>query len=375
MDLLAAGQATSNDIPWNITVPLGIIGALLSLRAWIFFVRGAAQIFNTIRLGQPALKRTDTPAGRLMNLIKEIVGHTKMAKKPGVAIAHWLVMVGFLLGSMVWFEAYIQIFNPEGGWPIIGNWGLYHFVDELLGLGTVIGIIALIIIRQKIGDKEKKARFYGSNSKAAYFVEAVVLIEGLGMILVKASKIATFASYEGGHVATDFFTMQVAKILPESPILVSIFALIKLLSGMIWLFIVGQNIKWGVAWHRFLAFFNIFLKRNADGRNALGAAKPMTSKGRILTMENADPDTDKIGAGTIDDFTWKGWMDFTSCTECGRCQEQCPAWNTAKPLSPKLLITALRDNAIESAPYLKAAKAEAGRGAGMFSGDLSLIHI
>ena len=111
-----------NDIPWNITVPLGIIGALLSLPAWIFFIRGAAQIFTTIRLGQPALKRTDNPAGRLMNLIKEIVGHTKMAKKPGVAIAHWLVMVGFLLGSMVWFEAYIQIFDPEGGWPIIGGW-------------------------------------------------------------------------------------------------------------------------------------------------------------------------------------------------------------------------------------------------------------
>ena len=76
MDLLAAGQATSNDIPWNITVPLGIIGALLSLPAWIFFVRGAAQIFNTIRLGQPALKRTDTPAGRLMNLIKDCLLYT-----------------------------------------------------------------------------------------------------------------------------------------------------------------------------------------------------------------------------------------------------------------------------------------------------------
>ncbi|MHA7687068.1 (Fe-S)-binding protein [Corynebacterium evansiae] len=369
MYLLAAGQATSSDIPWGITVPLGIIGALLSLPAWVFFIRGAAQIFTTIRLGQPALKRTDNPAGRLMNLIKEIIGHTKMAKKPGVAIAHWLVMVGFLLGAMVWFEAYIQIFNPEGGWPIIGDWAVYHFVDELLGLGTVIGIITLIIIRQKIGDKDKKARFYGSNSGAAYFVEAVVLIEGLGMMFVKASKIATFASYEGGHAATDFFTMQLAKILPESPLLVSIFALIKLLSGMIWLFIVGMNIKWGVAWHRFMAFFNIFLKRNADGRNALGAAKPLTSGGRMLTMENADPEEDSIGVGKIDDFTWKGWMDFTSCTECGRCQEQCPAWNTAKPLSPKLLITNLRDHAIESAPYLKAARKEEAHAGGMFSGE------
>ncbi|MGV0398279.1 heterodisulfide reductase-related iron-sulfur binding cluster [Corynebacterium suicordis] len=372
MNLLAAGTATSNDIPWDITIPMGIIGALLSLPAWVFFIRGALRIFSTIRIGQPALSRVDNPAGRLLNMIKEILGHTKMAKKPGVAIAHWMVMVGFLLGSIVWFEAYIQIFNPEGGWPIFGGWGIYHFVDELLGIATVLGIIALIIIRQRIGDKEKKARFYGSYSRAAYFVEAVVLVEGLGMIFVKASKIATFASYEGGHAATDFLTMHIAQILPESPLLVSIFAMIKLLSGMIWLFIVGLNIRWGVAWHRFLAFFNIFLKRNSDGRNALGAAKPMTSQGRALTMENADPETDTIGAGKMEDFTWKGIMDFTSCTECGRCQEQCPAWHTAKPLSPKLLIMDLRDHTLESAPYLKAARA--GTDAQALSGGVDVLE-
>jgi Fe-S oxidoreductase len=38
-------------------------------------------------------------------------------------------------------------------------------------------------------------------------------------------------------------------------------------------------------------------------------------------------------------------LDFTTCTECGRCQSQCPAWNTEKPLSPKLLIMDLRDHA------------------------------
>ena len=45
-----------------------------------------------------------------------------------------------------------------------------------------------------------------------------------------------------------------------------------------------------------------------------------------------------LGVGASEDFTWKGLLDFTTCTECGRCQSQCPAWNTEKPLSPKLLI-------------------------------------
>ncbi|MEV5446969.1 (Fe-S)-binding protein, partial [Streptomyces sp. NPDC052644] len=53
-------------------------------------------------------------------------------------------------------------------------------------------------------------------------------------------------------------------------------------------------------------------------------------------------------------FTWKGLLDFSTCTECGRCQSQCPAWNTGKPLSPKLLVLSLRDHAYAKAPYLLA---------------------
>tara|TARA_B110000503_G_C7137472_1_gene409437 strand:+ start:1 stop:1152 length:1152 start_codon:yes stop_codon:yes gene_type:complete len=39
---------------------------------------------------------------------------------------------------------------------------------------------------------------------------------------------------------------------------------------------------------------------------------------------------------------------MASCTECGRCQSQCPAWHTDKPLSPKLLIMAMRDHALSN---------------------------
>ena len=47
-----------------------------------------------------------------------------------------------------------------------------------------------------------------------------------------------------------------------------------------------------------------------------------------------DPGEDDVfGRGKIEDFTWKGMLDFATCTECGRCQSQCPAWNTGKPLS------------------------------------------
>jgi Fe-S oxidoreductase len=122
--------------------------------------------------------------------------------------------------------------------------------------------------------------------------------------------------------------------------------------------------------HIALAPVNVLFSRRPD---ALGALEPMRSNGKVLDFEEADPDTDVFGLGKIEDFTWKGLLDLATCTECGRCQSQCPAWATGKPLSPKQVILDLRDHAFAKAPYLLAAsdeerdtlpdavKAEAGR--------------
>lgn len=353
-----------------LTITLGTIGVLLSLVCWFSFITGALKMVNVVRIGQSAPDRWRPFFPRFKQMCVEFIAHTRMSKFRTVGWAHWLVMVGFMLGAVVWFEAYGQTFNPEFHWPLVGNTAVYHFVDEILGLGTVIGITTLIVIRQLNHPRvpARLSRFGGSDFKAAYFVEAVVLIEGLGMIFVKAGKIAT---YGHSNPWTDFFTMNLAKLLPASPNMVAFFAFVKLMSGMIWLYVVGRNITWGVAWHRFAAFANIYFKREDDGDVALGAAKPMMSGGKPINMEDADPDTDTFGAGNIEDFSWKGWLDFTTCTECGRCQSQCPAWNTGKPLSPKLLITSLRDHGYAKAPYLLAGgrKDMGGDEVGLVNGD------
>ncbi len=133
-------------------------------------------------------------------------------------------------------------------------------------------------------------------------------------------------------------------------------AMIKIVISFTWMIVLALNTTMGVAWHRFTAFFNIFFKRRADGGTALGGLQPMMVAGEPIDFENIEElDEDAaMGVGKIEDFAWKGILDFTSCTECGRCQSQCPAWNTEKPLSPKLLITNLRDHAYAKAPYLLA---------------------
>src|SRR5580700_10216474 len=101
--------------------------------------------------------------------------------------------------------------------------------------------------------------------------------------------------------------------------------------------------------HIALAPVNVLFSRRP---NALGAREPMRSDGKVLDFEEADPDTDVFGLGKIEDFTWKQLLDLGTCTECGRCQSQCPAWATGKPLSPKLLIMDLRDELFASAERL-----------------------
>jgi Fe-S oxidoreductase len=333
---------------------LGAIGVAVSVYAWGLFVAGVLRMIKIIRLGQPDATRNGPFVPRMRTLIVEFVAHTRMAKLRKVAPWHWMVMWGFLIGSAALFEAYGEVFYPGFHWPIIGTWSLWSLLVELLGVGTVVGGVALAIIRQLNHPRraDRLSRFAGSDFKAAYFVEAVVIIEGLGILGVKAFKQSS--GLEDPPLWSSFVTAPLAEILPSNPDWVSIMAIIKLLSAMVWLVVVAKNLTMGVAWHRFSAFFNIYFKREDDGGVALGALKPMMSGGKVLDLEEADPDKDIFGVGKVEDFSWKGWLDFSTCTECGRCQSQCPAWNTGKPLSPKLLITQLRDHAFAKAPYLLA---------------------
>ncbi|SER34626.1 (Fe-S)-binding protein [Lentzea albida] len=333
---------------------LGLVAVAVSVVAWGVFVAGVLKQIKIIRLGQPDGTRFGPFVPRMKTMIVEFVAHTRMAKFRSVAPWHWMVMWGFLIGSAVLFEAYGEVFDPHFHWPVIGTWSVWLLLIELLGLGTVVGGVALAVIRQRNHPRraDRVSRFQGSDFKSAYFVEAVVIIEGIGILMVKAFKQSS--GLESAPLWTSFVTQPLAQILPAAPIWVSVMALVKLLSGMIWLVVVGRNLTMGVAWHRFSAFFNIYFKREDDGGVALGALKPMMSGGKVLDLEEADPDKDVFGVGKVEDFSWKGWLDFSTCTECGRCQSQCPAWNTGKPLSPKLVITQLRDHAYAKAPYLLA---------------------
>ncbi|MGA0070333.1 MAG: (Fe-S)-binding protein [Candidatus Nanopelagicaceae bacterium] len=311
---------------------LGLLSYGITVVAVGLFAVRSLEMYRRIKAGQPDPTRSNEKGKRFALMTKEVLGHTKMLNFTGSGIAHWFVMIGFvaLFGTLV--TAYGQVLDPSFLLPVIGKWDPYvYFVMGIAWL-TGVSIVTLIGIRQvtRIVRKGRTSRFFGSYSGRAYFVEAVILVIVVCVIWLHQLEVALIDGEDVGG-------------------LIQFVATLKIVVSMSWFIVVASNLRMGVAWHRFLAPFNIFFKRNVDAAPTLGALPEMLSKGALIDFEDPKED-DVFGIGKAADISWKGLLDMASCTECGRCQSQCPAWHTEKPLSPKLLIMAMRDHALAKVP-------------------------
>src|SRR3954452_348856 len=336
-------------------VVLGTISVLFLIVASVLFYRAVRAMVRIIRTGQPAGTRFGPAKDRVKTLLVESLGHTRMLKWSTIGAAHWFVFVGFYGLFLSLVEAFGEVWNPAFHLPIIGEWGLWNLFADIIGTGTILGILYLIYRRQKDHPRRqgRSSRFAGTNEGRGYFVEAVVLTVGICILLIRALKVSS--DLTDAPAWSHPISGALATVLPDSPDLLTIVAFVKIVVSLTWLVVISRILNMGVAWHRFSAFFNIYFKRNPDGPPALGPLLPMTSGGKPIDFEDPGED-DVFGRGKIEDFTWKGMLDFTTCTECGRCQSQCPAWNTGKPLSPKMVIMDLRDHLYAKAPYLTGVK-------------------
>ncbi|MGW2274586.1 (Fe-S)-binding protein [Streptomyces yangpuensis] len=337
-----------------------IVSLVLTVVGVALLARAVAQIYRFVKIGQPvpAGSRTDDPKARTLTLVREFLGHSRMNRWGIVGFAHWFVAIGFLTLPPTLAQAYGQLFQADWTLPVLGGFLPFELYIEFIGLMTVLGILVLIAIRllslpSRAG---RKSRFAGSKAWQAYFVEYIILTIGLAILCLRGLEgaIHHVDSWEPAYFIS-YPLVMLFDGLSASALQNAIYftAMIKIGTSLIWMIVVSLNTNMGVAWHRFLGFPNIWFKRNADGATALGALQPMTSGGKEIDFEDPGED-DVFGVSQVEQFSWKGILDFSTCTECGRCQSQCPAWNTGKPLSPKLLIMSLRDHAHAKAPYLLA---------------------
>ncbi len=383
---------------------LQIVALVLAVLATVVgvsvFVLGARAIVRTVALGRPAPGRTTEPWRRTWLVLRLLLGHGRFQHRAGVKAAHWAVMLSFPILFLTLVSGYGQIVDPHYSLPLIGHWPPVEWLTEIFAWLSLVGILLLIVVRQRSHPRRgaaavsrvsaaggsapqgaRASRFFGSNAGQASFVEAVVLGVVVAVILLRGLESVLAAPYWMATTSAGL-TVTSAAVDPTDPAILAHFpltawigglldgasiagienaivltALAKIVLSMTWMYVVGRRPAMGVSWHRFLAVVNVWARRDTNGKPALGPLAPVTAGGRPVDLTELEeiPDDLRLGVGAIEDFTWKGLLDFSTCTECGRCQEQCPAWNTGKPLSPKLVVMALRDHAYASAPYLQAA--------------------
>ena len=337
-----------------------IIGLALTAVAAVLAGRRLWWLYSLGRTGQPAPERIEavrTHPGRDAEVqASEVFGQRKLLKWSVPGVAHFLTFWGFIILILTIIEAYGDLFSRTFAIPGIGHWAWVGFLEDLFAVAVLVGIATFAIIRLRTSPKRegRKSRFDGSHTGAAWLVLVLIFLVIATLLIYRGAQINTgdfpyahgaFASQIVGHwlhplgvgankaLETTFILLQLAVIL-----------------GF------GVFVTYSKHLHIAVAPLNVLFSRRPNG---LGALQPMRSGGKVLDFEEADPDTDIFGRGKIEDFTWKGMLDMATCTECGRCQSQCPAWITDKPLSPKMLILDLRDHAFAKAPYLLAGSDEA----------------
>jgi len=337
-----------------------IVGVAVTVAALALAGRRAWWLFRVGRAAQPAPERVSAvrthPGGDAGIEATEVLGQRKLLRWSVPGAAHAATFWGFTVLLLTLLEAYGDLFSKTFAIPVIGHWAFIGFIEDLFAVGVLAGITTFAVIRLRADPKRRgrDSRFAGSHTGAAWLIL-------LGIFLV----IATLLVYRGAQINTgDFpyasgaFASQIVAgwLAPLGTSANSAIETAALLAQITLIMAFLVFVTYSKHLHIFLAPVNVLFSRRPDG---LGALQPMRSGGKVLDFEEADPDADIFGRGKIEDFTWKGLLDMATCTECGRCQSQCPAWATGKPLSPKMVILDLRDHALAKAPYLLAASDEA----------------
>ncbi|MFG1825376.1 (Fe-S)-binding protein [Microbispora bryophytorum] len=335
---------------------VAIVGLVATAVAVALAGRRVLFLYRLATSGQPAPERIEYAKEHAGAEIKaqlvEVFGQRKLLKWTPSGTAHFFVMWAFFILLTVYIEAYGAVIQgaitgrSDFHIPLIGTWPVLGFLQDFIAVACLLGLVAFTAIRIKNSPKKlgRDSRFSGSHLGGAWLVLFMIFNIIWTLFLARASAAAngTFP-YDSGA----FASLAIGKILPHSELLEQIALLLHIGLMLVFLVIVVNSKHL----HIFTAPLNVLFSRRPDG---MGPAQPMRSNGKVLDFEEADPEVEVFGRGKITDTSWKGFLDFYTCTECGRCQSQCPAWNTDKPLSPKMLILDQRDHAFAIAPYLLA---------------------
>lgn len=327
----------------TVVLMLALVGA--------FAFKRVLFLTNLIRSGAKTSvenNRKDNLKKRITTQFEEVFGQTRLLRWSIPGIAHFFTMWGFFILGSVYVEAFGQVVDHDFHIPFVGRWDALGFLQDFFAVAVLLGIITFAIIRIVREPKKhgRDSRFYGSHTGGAWLILFMIFNVIWTYALVRGAGANTGAlPYGNGAFFSQFMGWILHPLGESANEWIETLALIGHIAVMLVFLLIVLHSK---HLHIGLAPVNVTFKRMPNG---LGPLLPVEYDGERVDFE--DPAEDAIlGRGKIEDFTWKAYLDMTTCTECGRCQSQCPAWNTGKPLSPKLVIMNLRDHLFAKAPYI-----------------------
>ncbi len=300
-----------------------IIVAILIIAAFAFFAYNIWNLIKILRIGKYEMRFDNIPE-RIKLVLIYVFGQKRLVKNYTFAgVAHFMIFWGFIIITIGTIELLVGGVFP--GFRLIPGSAhhFYEFILDIVQFLVLVAIIMGIINRTTIA---KRREVNG--------LDAVVI---LGLIF---GLMVTAFGFTGAQLA---MAGETTGWMPVSSAFASIFYTGMSQSGLAYsgeffwwfhvLIVLGflNYLPYSKHSHVFTAIPNVFFQ----DLKPRGALNP-------IDFENIPDDIDHFGAGKLEDFTWKDILDSYTCTECGRCTDNCPAWHTEKPLSPREIVVKIR---------------------------------
>ena len=289
-------------------------------------------LWRLVRIGKPAERFDDLPQ-RLRAEAEIVLGQRKLFQRLVPGALHAVIFWGFLVLLPTIVIAMIGAVDRHATLPWLGRQGWFAFMVDLFAVLVLVGVLGAFLIRKA----QRPARFQGSHLGEADLILALIAGIVTTLVLWHASRIALGLnewppdwSPISNRVSHRFGSGETTEVLER----VLVWAHVSIIVGFLVYLPYSKHL------HIFTAAINVFFGRT----KARGRLEP-------LRFDEDVPEAElRFGTGTVADLTWKQMVDAFSCTECGRCQDVCPAWATGKVLSPKLLIMGVRDQLLAEGP-------------------------
>jgi Fe-S oxidoreductase len=319
-----------------------VLAAAVAVSASLFALR--VRFLARLLRGAPAVDRSGDVPGRLRNEAAIVLGQRKLLQRLVPGLAHALIFWGFLVLLPTILIALIGVVDKGATLPWLGHQGWYALLDDLFAVLVLAGVLAALWIRKV----QRPRRFEGSHLAEADLILGLIATIATTLLLWHATRIAIGLNEWPPHwspvsnaLSHLFGRHGVTRVLER----VFVWAHVLTILGFLAYLPRSKHL------HIFSAAVNVWFGRTGPG-------------GRLEPLRFDDPDVPedqlRFGSGTIADLNFKEVLDAFSCTECGRCQDACPAFATGKTLSPKLVIMGLRDQLLarDAAPLVPSAVPE-----------------